>query len=266
MAVTTEIPWDDGSGDKIYLTRNASEGDQVVQVSSDANSGAARTKVVTFTSGVGNIQRQLTINQAAGTISPVFYTYLKFDGTAMIQTDYVLPSGCSLRVPTGWESQKKAQTLFVSKGGTGRISVIYGGATSTTRRQVVPCYDSASALATNRYLNFTYTSFLFFMTSKRFGWGTTSYTYTKGSVHPTDGICFGGGGATAAFTGAMRTFEVYGSETQDLTNANAFDNYTPIATFRPCIYNGEAGMWHVEENKFYGNTAGSGTLIATDVL
>lgn len=65
MAVTTEIPWGDGSGDKIYLTRNASEGDQVVQVSSDANSGAAaRTKVVTFTSGVGNIQRQLTINQA----------------------------------------------------------------------------------------------------------------------------------------------------------------------------------------------------------
>ena len=67
MAVT-EIPWGDGSGDKIYLSRNASEGDQVVQVSSDANSGAARTKVVTFTSGVGNIQRQLTINQAAGRV------------------------------------------------------------------------------------------------------------------------------------------------------------------------------------------------------
>ena len=66
MAVTTEIPWGDGSGDKIYLTRNASEGDQVVSVSSDANTGAARTKVVTFTSGVGDIQRQLTINQAAG--------------------------------------------------------------------------------------------------------------------------------------------------------------------------------------------------------
>lgn len=67
MAVTTEIPWGDGSGDKIYLTRNASEGDQVVQVSSDANSGNARTKVVSFTSGVGNIVRQLTINQEAGT-------------------------------------------------------------------------------------------------------------------------------------------------------------------------------------------------------
>lgn len=66
MAVTTEIPWGDGSGDKIYLTRSASEGDQVVSVSSDANAGNSRSKVVTFSSGVGNIQRQLTINQAAG--------------------------------------------------------------------------------------------------------------------------------------------------------------------------------------------------------
>lgn len=76
MAVTTEIPWGDGSGDKIYLTRNASEGDQNVQVSSDANTGSARSKVVTFTSGVGNIQRQLTINQAAG--GPQEYTITKY--------------------------------------------------------------------------------------------------------------------------------------------------------------------------------------------
>lgn len=72
MAVITEIPWDDGSGDKIYLTRDASEYDQIVAVTSDANTGAARSKVVTFASGVGNIQRQLTINQDAGIIPEVF--------------------------------------------------------------------------------------------------------------------------------------------------------------------------------------------------
>ncbi len=63
---TTSIPWGDGSGDNLYLTYPSASGDQTVQVSSDANTGAARSKVVTFTSGVGNIQRQLTINQAAG--------------------------------------------------------------------------------------------------------------------------------------------------------------------------------------------------------
>lgn len=66
MAVTTEIPWGDGSGDKIYLTRNASEGDQVVQVSSDAHSGyVSRTKDVTFSATAGGvtISRVLTILQ-----------------------------------------------------------------------------------------------------------------------------------------------------------------------------------------------------------
>lgn len=63
---TTTIPWGDGSGDNIYLTYSASQGDQTVLVSSDANTGSARSKVVTFTSGVGNITQQLTVKQAAG--------------------------------------------------------------------------------------------------------------------------------------------------------------------------------------------------------
>lgn len=62
MAVTTEIPWGDGTSDKIYLTRNASEGNQNVDVTSDANVGSlSRTKVVSFTTG--NIVQQLTVTQ-----------------------------------------------------------------------------------------------------------------------------------------------------------------------------------------------------------
>ncbi len=63
---TTTIPWGDGSGDNIYLTYPSASGDQTVEVSSDANTGSARTKVVTFTTAVGSITKQLTINQAAG--------------------------------------------------------------------------------------------------------------------------------------------------------------------------------------------------------
>lgn len=61
---TFTVNWGDGSGDKIYLTCPASSGDQTVQVSSDANRGAARSKVVQFTAG--NISRSLTVNQEAG--------------------------------------------------------------------------------------------------------------------------------------------------------------------------------------------------------
>lgn len=61
---TTTIPWDDGSGDNIYLTYSSASGDQTVEVSSDANTGSARTKVVTFTAG--NVSQALTVNQDAG--------------------------------------------------------------------------------------------------------------------------------------------------------------------------------------------------------
>ena len=58
---TTTIPWNDGSGDVITLTYPAASGNQTVAVSSDANTGAARTKVVTFSAG--GITRELTVNQ-----------------------------------------------------------------------------------------------------------------------------------------------------------------------------------------------------------
>lgn len=65
MAIIKTIPWDDGSGDNIYLDSNASEGNQTVTVSSDANTGAARTKIITFATGVGNVSEVLTVSQAA---------------------------------------------------------------------------------------------------------------------------------------------------------------------------------------------------------
>ena len=66
MSLSQEIAWGDGSGDKIYITAGASEGNQTVQVSSDPNTGAARTKTITFAaSGVSPVT--LTVNQEAGT-------------------------------------------------------------------------------------------------------------------------------------------------------------------------------------------------------
>lgn len=129
---------------------------------------------------------------------------------------------------------------------------------------MMPYYDSSSALASNRYLNFSTATYTFFMTSKRFGWGNTAYTITKGALHPDGGIAFGKG--SQPYTGMLQPVRIYGSETENLTNFNDFANYTPVATFWPCTYNGVAGLWHVEASTFYGNTASSGTLTATDTL
>lgn len=64
--MVTEVPWNDGSGDKLYLSYSASEGNQTVQVSSDAYAGYdERTKDITFTAIAGQttITRTLTVVQ-----------------------------------------------------------------------------------------------------------------------------------------------------------------------------------------------------------
>ena len=64
MPTTQQIEWADGSGDKIYISASEFSGNQQVAVSSDPNTGAARSKVVTFTAG--NVSKTLPVQQAAG--------------------------------------------------------------------------------------------------------------------------------------------------------------------------------------------------------
>ena len=60
--MTTSISWNDGSGDKIYLTYTASEGNQTVSVSSDALAGyESRTQTITFTTTAGNPTASATL-------------------------------------------------------------------------------------------------------------------------------------------------------------------------------------------------------------
>lgn len=63
---TTTIPWNDGSGDNIYLTYPSASGSQTVVVTSDANTGSVeRTKVVTFSASANGqtVTKTLTLIQ-----------------------------------------------------------------------------------------------------------------------------------------------------------------------------------------------------------
>ena len=82
---TTTIPWGDGSGDKIYLTYSASEGNQTVTVTSDAYTGYEdRTKSITFTAVAGGttITRTLTVVQNSKDI-----TIITRNDTAITRND-----------------------------------------------------------------------------------------------------------------------------------------------------------------------------------
>lgn len=111
MAITT-IPWGDGSGDNIYLSAPSQTGDQSVSVTSDPNTGAARSKVVTFSaSGVSPVS--LTINQEAGEqeYTGVFYlssydtedkSYYSLTNVAnAYSTDLESTSQCSINLTRG---------------------------------------------------------------------------------------------------------------------------------------------------------------------
>lgn len=194
---------------------------------------------------------------------PVFYEKLVFDGTAYIETDIVLPEDCSFMCQIGGETLKAAQQVYRAEGGDGKTLFSYGGNTNNTNRQFVCYYDSSSYLSpANKTLAFSYSSFWWHQTPKGFGNGNNFYSYTKGNLHPTGHLCIGYGlnGTGQPFTGWMDGLRIYGSDAQNAQGVTALNQYTPVYILRPCLYGGEAGLWNVQTNTFYGNSAGAGSL------
>lgn len=72
--MTTQISWNDGTGDKIYLSYVASEGNQTVTITSDAHTGYIdRSKDIVFTVSAGGttISQTLTVTQTGKNITVI---------------------------------------------------------------------------------------------------------------------------------------------------------------------------------------------------
>ena len=81
--MTTQVPWNDGTGENIYLTYGASEGNQIIQVSSDAHTGYInRTKDIVFSVSTGSntITATLTVVQSGKN-----FTIITRNDTAMTE-------------------------------------------------------------------------------------------------------------------------------------------------------------------------------------
>lgn len=182
--------------------------------------------------------------------------------TGYIRTGFAPPDDCSYCVGAGAERTQSGIGgyifgVFGTNDDVAYTSFFIGGASTTTWRQAVVRYDTSSNLAVKgEWLQRTYQTYNLFVTPKRYGVGdSTSGTYTKGSEYPYPNVELILGKSPAAttangFDGIYRTFYVFGSDAQnETTHANILANHTPIATFQPCIYNGVATMWHVEERR-----------------
>ena len=264
MATTTEIAWGDGSGDKIYVTANALEGDQTILVSSDANTGAARTKTVTFTaSGVSPVT--LTINQDAGLpYTPV--EYIETDGYAYINTGIKGndPRSCELKFMVG------------SVGTASQCVLGTGSNTEDTNLYMLSFINASGKYGFSHRYFYVNSNFLLSASSlfeakcamKKSSQvaqlkmdGETSFT----SFSKTQS-------ATLTTNRNMYLFASNQADTQVSHRCSAgsrlyyckiysTNNYTNLVFDGiPCYYNGEYGLWDKVTNTFFGNASGSGAF------
>ena len=74
--MTTELDWNDGSGEKITLTYGSAEGTQTISVSSATHTGyIARTRTITFQTSAGSPTETatLTVTQSGKNITIITY-------------------------------------------------------------------------------------------------------------------------------------------------------------------------------------------------
>jgi len=199
--------------------------------------------------------------------APEFHSRLRFDGTAYIQTDIVLPENGSVRFgSSGSETRKGNQGIINASNENGiRFCIFLTTATTNAKRVYAIRYDSGTTDSSRKELeNYTDRPGIFIMPSK-WGFATSVTNFTKGSDRPTLGIQFGALSQGYRYTGSLGYFYIYDSSAQNATDGlDLRDNYTPVYTLRPCIYNGEAGYWCVQTQTFYGNSAGEGQLTVED--
>lgn len=118
MANTT-IPWNDGSGDNLYFSADAFEGNQEVLVSSDANAGSERSKTVTF-SAQGAEPKSLGIIQlGSGTPTREFDDWVKDGDTHLwieIVNDYQKAQEIRIRMigTIDWGDGTAAESVSVT--------------------------------------------------------------------------------------------------------------------------------------------------------
>lgn len=197
------------------------------------------------------------------TPTPVFYDRLVFDGTAYIETDVIPPVNASLRTTVGYETLKAPQRVFQCQAANSTvIGINYNSDTNTRYRYFGVYYGDTSAVSATHRLDFSTDWFSLWLTPNRIGAYSYVYSFTKGPNAAIGPLMIGTNVSHTGqpFTGRMSRFIIYGSDAQNVAQTSDFNNYTPLYTFKPCTYNGEAGMWCIETSRFYGNTAGSGTL------
>lgn len=264
MAITT-IPWGDGSGDNIYLSAPSQTGDQSVSVTSDPNTGAARSKVVTFSaSGVPSVT--LTITQDGLPYTPL--TYIQTDGTAYIDTGIAGTSPISSEVKVVIASV--TDCVMLGKGQINTSSQVPSMLVPLFIRTGLACFGYRFRYVTGSPDISTYIAnqapfiartrlkagnqWIGVKVNQEDSWTSLSKTQGTAPTGTSNLYLFRTNYSSAPLPCPS------GSRVYYCRIYSDYDLTTLVFDGIPCQYNGEYGLWDKVTNSFFGNAAGSGAF------
>lgn len=199
-----------------------------------------------------------------GSKTPVFYDYIQATGNdCAINTGYILPENAVIAVTSVMGAYGSRDTLCGAYDGTGYTYMRQVGHSGSSRWGW--SYDSGTQTAKNlgQYYNPAREMGTLWMSPSYCGQGDNGSGLTKGGTKPNS--CFYilsiGQDNTLAYQGRFGTVYVYGSEAAGITGASQLASYTPVATFRPCTYGGQPGVWHIEGDSFCPNMGTSPVVV-----
>lgn len=198
--------------------------------------------------------------------TPELHARVRFDGTAYIQTDIIIPANGSVRVSTGGETRKGNQGVFNAMDGSSTVfSFWLNNNSNSSTRSFSHRYNSATTGTGNPTVSGWSSRVGVFLGYTKWGTSSTAMNTVRGSRPPTSGLVLASASGGYRYTGALGYVYIYDSSAQGATSyADLRDNYTPVYTLRPCTYDGEVGYWCVETSTFYGNSNTEGTLTVED--
>lgn len=194
---------------------------------------------------------------------PVYCDFIKQSGSsAIIDTGVKIPSLGSIYVQAYATANFSQRAIVGADDGNGGSTTIRIKTSGGTRTWYCNYDGGATANRNGGALN----SRLYCgLTPYRFFGSMSATTLTKGSTAPDENVkIFSFGNYSGGATLYIGPVYIYGSDAKDETTIQALATHTPVATFLPCTYRGAAGFWHVEEDRFIGNS-GTGTLSAINI-
>lgn len=205
--------------------------------------------------------------------APVFFNKINLQGGAYIETDIMLPENFSMilvcdNANTG--STKGYGIIGCSGSTSGKFELNMNSWGNNYSKNYY--YYGTDNYTGSLQLNTTdYPSWTPWMTPNKYGNGGATKTYTKGAGTPNGVLVVGKTSHANKYQGFFYAssnlnggcIKILGDYAQ---NAGYEDllSMAALYTLKPCVYNNEHGLWCLENNTFYGNTASVGTITCSN--